>query len=435
MSVETQPIAWDWLKSVSRELYNLDDTPLLGQAPAFDWERLSQEFAKTFSLDTVKFTPKELIWKEKDAILSGIASPHVSTEIAATGIDGTVSFWMCREDVEHVMARALQISEVVSELQTEEVVTNFHRFLGIETVCMLNAIGYDPRISFKITSHAAEIKEAALCQYISIQIGKEKMQAVLVMPNTFLTSWREFFLQPAQATATPNLDEIETTLHIEAARTTLPFADLLKIRPGDFVLLDEVFYDKEKENSFVFLTFNGKILFRAALQNGGLQILEIPLQNEVNTPMVEQVNTPEPPTNQAPPPEDENPFAEEVEDEDEGLELVEAAANTTIEELAKPPEEKTQEVKPKKAASIVPTPTPKSDKLTAQDIPTQLIIEVAAVNISVQKLLELAPGNLLDLGITPESGVNLVVNGRVVGKGELLKIGETIGVRILQIGV
>ncbi|MBS0635437.1 MAG: type III secretion system cytoplasmic ring protein SctQ [Verrucomicrobia bacterium] len=431
MSVDTQPIAWSWLKSVSRDLYKLDDTPLLGVAPQFNWERLAQEFQKTFALESVKITPKELVWKEKDAILAGVAGPYMATEIAATGIDGTVSFWMGREDVDHIMAKALQISEVVSELQTDEVVANFHRFLGIETICLVNAMGYDPRLSFKITAHTAELKEAALCQYISIEIGKEKMQAVLVIPNTFLTSWRTFFLMAQGTPANKSLDEVETIVHIEAARTTLPFADLLKIRPGDFVLLDEIFYEKDKENSFVFLTFNGKILFRARLQNGGLEILEIPLQNEVNTPMVEQVNTPEPPTNQAPPPEDENPFAEVPEDEDEGLELVAAAANTTIEELARPPEAP----KPKKAAATIQASTPKSDKLTAADIPTQLIIEVASVNISVQKLLELAPGNMLDLGITPEAGVNLVVNGRIVGKGELLKIGETIGVRILQIGV
>ena len=54
--------------------------------------------------------------------------------------------------------------------------------------------------------------------------------------------------------------------------------------------------------------------------------------------------------------------------------------------------------------------------------------------MSIQKLMELEPGNTLELDIHPESGVDLVVNGRRIGKGELLRIGDHLGVRILDIG-
>ncbi len=40
--------------------------------------------------------------------------------------------------------------------------------------------------------------------------------------------------------------------------------------------------------------------------------------------------------------------------------------------------------------------------------------------MSVQKLLELQPGNLLELDVHPENGVDLVVNGSCIARGRTL---------------
>ena len=450
MSLETQQkdapaIAWSWLKTISRELYSLDETPLLGTAPPFPWGKLATEFGKAFSIEQIKITPGELAWKENTAIMAGIATPSLCTKVAATGIDGAVSFWMCREDVMYLMAKALQISEVVSELQAEDVVTNFHRFLGIETVCLLNELNYDSRLSFKVASDSSDVPQYALCQDVTIQIDNRQILCRLVIPNEFRSSWSSFFLKTqGDKQATQLLEEVETILHLEAGRTSLLMDDLLNIQPGDFVLLDHVFYNESAENSHVVITLHSKPLFRAQLNAGSLTILEIPLQHEVYTPMVENVNQPssdsdvEPQEQLLAPQEEENPFPdEEDDDEDEGMELVEAAAQEPLISQTPRSASKSAPNSPSaaKTASVRPVPLSSSDKLVANDIPVELVVELASVSLSVQKLLELKPGNLLDLDLHPESGVNLVVNGRVVGRGELLKIGETIGVRILQIGV
>ena len=48
--------------------------------------------------------------------------------------------------------------------------------------------------------------------------------------------------------------------------------------------------------------------------------------------------------------------------------------------------------------------------------------------------MALQPGNLLDLDVRPENGVTLVANGKVFGQGELILIGDNVGVRITEIG-
>ena len=444
MSLETlSPDAvsrpWSWLKTISRELFALDETPLTGNPPPFPWEKLSQEFAKTFSLEGFQITPGELKLRENDEIMAGLTTPCLATQVAATGMEGTCAFWMSREDVKLFMSKILHLSNAVSEMQPADLVATFHRFLSVESVHMLNMCDFDKRISFKISSHSEEKPPAALCQDINIAIGKDNIFARLVIPNEFRKSWRNFFLKaagPAQAQARAKLDDVETTIHLEAGRTTLTVNELLNIHPGDLLLLDHVFYNSDPEKSRILLTLNGKPLFRARLKAGSLKILEIPLHNEVYDSMIEKVNPAQTPSNIGPtepnqPPhlEEDNPFPDEEEDE-EDLELADANAMP-------PAGAPTARTPPPaaKSPSVAPTPAQMTGPLTSDNIPIQLVVEVGAVNMSVQKLLELAPGNLLDLDLAPENGVNLVVNGRIVGKGELLEIGESIGVRILQIGV
>jgi flagellar motor switch protein FliN/FliY len=54
--------------------------------------------------------------------------------------------------------------------------------------------------------------------------------------------------------------------------------------------------------------------------------------------------------------------------------------------------------------------------------------------MTVEQLTKLEPGNLLEIEIHPENGVLLTIQGKAVGKGELIRVGEAIGVRVLQLG-
>ena len=72
--------------------------------------------------------------------------------------------------------------------------------------------------------------------------------------------------------------------------------------------------------------------------------------------------------------------------------------------------------------------------ISAHDIPVILTVEVARLRMSVEKLLQIKPGNTLELATHPEQGVDLSINGKRIAKGELVKIGEALGVKILQIG-
>ncbi|HRD55405.1 MAG TPA: FliM/FliN family flagellar motor switch protein, partial [Parachlamydiaceae bacterium] len=78
-------------------------------------------------------------------------------------------------------------------------------------------------------------------------------------------------------------------------------------------------------------------------------------------------------------------------------------------------------------------PITSGPKFNPEEMVLDVIVEVGRLEMSIEKLTELQPGNILEIDVRPENGVDLVVNGKRIGKGELLKLGEVLGVRILDI--
>lgn len=72
--------------------------------------------------------------------------------------------------------------------------------------------------------------------------------------------------------------------------------------------------------------------------------------------------------------------------------------------------------------------------ISPKEIPLTLSIEVARLQINLEKLLQLSPGNILELPVRPEHGVDVVIGGKKVARAELIKLGEVLGVKILQMG-
>lgn len=86
-------------------------------------------------------------------------------------------------------------------------------------------------------------------------------------------------------------------------------------------------------------------------------------------------------------------------------------------------------------ATPQPVSPPIEEPLVAiQNVPMALNVELGQIEMSLEKILALEPGNILELDFHPEEGVQLVINGRVVGRGEIIKIGESLGVRVLELG-
>jgi type III secretion system YscQ/HrcQ family protein len=67
------------------------------------------------------------------------------------------------------------------------------------------------------------------------------------------------------------------------------------------------------------------------------------------------------------------------------------------------------------------------------DLPVRLVFEVGRVELSLGELQRLAPGALVPLARPIEEPLDIMANGRRLGHGTLVQIGDSLGVRIVSL--
>ena len=68
-----------------------------------------------------------------------------------------------------------------------------------------------------------------------------------------------------------------------------------------------------------------------------------------------------------------------------------------------------------------------------EDLPVQLVFEIGRFELPLSELRKLGEGSVLPTAPSTANAVNILANGRLVGNGELVKIGAGLGVRVLRL--
>lgn len=68
----------------------------------------------------------------------------------------------------------------------------------------------------------------------------------------------------------------------------------------------------------------------------------------------------------------------------------------------------------------------------APDVPVNLVAVIGKSSTTVAELMKVRVGQVVDLGRPPSETVDVVVNGRLIARGELVDMDGSLGVRILK---
>lgn len=426
MNIETV-LPYHWLRTCPEEIVHLDAMPLLGNPPAFPWSAFSGALGQALAIENLQITPQEIAWIEKNRFLEGMGTNPQMLEFKVSPLTGSVYWVLPEEALKELFTLTVGTEEALFPEQEVEWEKEFFHFAAFEAVQAFQKSGFDPSLLPQLQEEA-ELPEdqAALSLGVEIAAGGKILHGRLIIPPGFRESFQQKFQSDSLKMPDSVLSAALITVQVVGGSTAMDRSTWNSLKPGDFLILDSCSLSTEEDKGRAQLFVNGKPIFRAKVKDGQIKILEHPLLYEVNTPMAkdEEFEDDE---------ELETDFDEEFTDEheeeteySEAEDLSEAEDHSEAETVAEAP----------KAAPLSKSAAPKlADKSPLshpEEIAMNVTIEAGRIQMTIKQLMELQPGNILDLNIRPERGVDLTINGRCIGRGELLKVGDMLGVRILE---
>ncbi len=82
------------------------------------------------------------------------------------------------------------------------------------------------------------------------------------------------------------------------------------------------------------------------------------------------------------------------------------------------------------------TPQPESPQRRLDmllDVPLEVNVELGRTRMTIQDLLQLAPGSVVELDKVAGEALDILVNGRLVARGEAVVVNDKFGIRITDI--
>lgn len=388
----TDQISNGWLQKVETAVIKSKQLPSLEEGLPFPWEKASSALEPALGIKGLKLSTRPSSFKMAEEILSGMGNEPVIFNIELAPIPESVQWIMSSEDIETLTAHCLSSDQKSEGFSDHKLQEGFYQFLLLEAMQAIDQLKIFKDGSLRLMPAGTPSKEGAICIDVAISIAAKTLYGRLVCPQSFMNAFKAH--QPLQNTSflsEETVKHLEVSLHLEAGSVALSPEEWKNVMPGDFIVLDHCSYDPNSQKGSVTLMLGDTPLLRGRIKPEGVKVLEYAFYFEDKQP-IETTS----------PSETEN-FAEESLPHEEAH-LWAASAEEEMETAIKP-----------------------------EETPIALSVEVGYIRITIEKLLELKPDTLLDLSIRPEQGVDATINGKKIAKGELIKLGQLLGLRLLDI--
>ena len=374
----------NWIKRVESVAMGAEQISMWGSLPSFPWKAFTKALSTALGTKSLKITAGSSEWKNGGAILLGMGRSPLQLAIEISPLKGSFSLVFPSEDFSKLSSWAIHPDAGNDGFSDPYLQKGFFRYLCTEAMVILEGLQTFPGLSPKLVDMPLA-KEDAYCVDIAIEHEGKTIWGRMICPAIFQESMKKHYAQDWELSLPSNLYETFCAdLSLLAGKTTLSQKGWKKIQEGDFVILDHCsYYPNLKKGTFQ-LEFANTPLFQVKVKEENIKILDYAHYFEENKMDDENY---------------EESFGEPMEEE-----------AVSVEEV------------------------PRESILSPKKVPVALTVEVARIKMSLDKLLKLKPGNVLELGVQVEKGVNLVANGQCVGRGELLQIGDVIGVKITKLG-
>jgi flagellar motor switch protein FliN len=412
--------------------------------PSFPWKNLEHNILACFNLTTCQVSLKEVsAFKEKPLpILEG--NSHLFLSLKLAPLNEEMLFVFSHKDLNN-LTKLLAGSQEDLSFADPELGTAFQYFLFANLISCLEKTNYVDSLSysFSLSQELPVLDDQSIALELTFQFND-----LIIYPYAFVSpklkqTLKQFLVNAPSQTISENLAaNTSVDVKVDVGKVELDQDKIKGLKQGDFVILDSCSYHPHKDKGRAVLSVNGKPIFRALFGKDHVKLLEYPIFQEVKAGMDnenqenENFNLED---ELLPSLEDELPLQEEAtEISEEELQKASLETASFQEESEEQPAAELAPVEEEQEASPIEEAPPEplnahAPLVKAEDIPITLHVEVSTLKMTLKDLMVLQPGSTLELDVLPEQGVSLVNNGKAVARGQLIQVGDVLGVKILEL--
>jgi flagellar motor switch protein FliN/FliY len=362
---------FSWIRKLADRLIELDGVPLYGNAPSFDWERLSTLLSSRFSMPELKLGEKKQSWRLSSELKEGLGESCLVIPLKLSPLEGHAFWMMPREQVAKFTSWMLSGKGQAQPLSSEILAEGFYHFLILQILDAASALDPFQKISMSLSEEPSMHHADAFCVDITLSFEKRSCWGRLIIEPKLQKSWVEHFSSdPANLIQSKAAAGLELSLSLQVGSLSLQKKEWQSFKKGDFAPLRKG-YDAEKHAGHASLMLGNIPLFQVKIKSHKIHLLDDPFTYE--------------------------------------------------ETMEKHPEE-------------LPTENQPEEPISLKELPIQITVEMARIKMTLEKLLQLAPGNMLEIPVDPNQTVRLTVDGQLIGRAELVHLGNTLGIRLLEKG-
>jgi len=349
--------------------------PAWPKMTTFPFASFAEELSEFFQ-EKIQISCSIADWKPKEQFFAGFGENPFLIALDSMPLQEPLYIMIPEEDTTKLSTWLIKEGEGGFGLQEKELQKGFLRFLILKALCLLERTSFLEDLSFHIKEKSLDVDFAYVIDIELKKSSSSKVDCRFLIPKSFQEAFTKHRAYLSSYKDIARLSKIELHCCLEIGQTVLIFEELESLQEGDFLILDALSFHPNTQEGSLQLTFATIALFHVSWKDAEVQILDY--ANYYEESMSEDFETPSKET--------------EIAQETEAL-------------------------------------------ISSKKIPVTLRVEIARLSLTMEKILSLRPGDFLQLGIAPQSAVYLTINGKRVGRGELLQIEESVGVKVLEMGL
>ncbi len=402
-----------WIKQTREGAAACQKIPLWGSPPAFPSDKLCDILKKELAVEDFGFSVSGTGLLEPENFLTPFGSHPKLVFLQLSPLSGYLVWILSEESIKEMTALLLnrQGTKGTFDAKIQE---GFYEFLILETIREIGNLKTYPGLQLLLLEEKKLPEADCLGTDISISLeGRSFPARLLLSPECSLGFTEHFAQKTFDCKSAASFSSIDIPLSLEVGSCLLEQSEWAEIKKGDFLILDRCSYDPQTDKGTAILSLAEKPCFIVKMKKNGLKILDYAVYHGDLQTMNEKFVSESP--------EEETPIPVPAEGDANKEDI-------TVEESSELTKEEEQDSK------IAITSPPPEVLTSPEKIPFPIVVEIGRIQMSLEKLLQLTPGNILEMQIRPSEGVYLTVHGKKIARGELTKIGEVLGVKILETG-